>query len=215
VTPRRGKPVEIQALWYNALRTLQELAERLEGAASSSRWRAMAERARASFAAQFWNSAEGCLYDVVEGELADAAIRPNQIFALSLPHPILENEQRARSLLEVVERELLTPAGLRTLSPRDSRYRGRYEGDVASRDGAYHQGTVWPWLMGPFVTAYRKVKGRGPRVEEWLRGMAGMLDASCLGQLPEIADGDAPHTPRGCVAQAWSVGELLRVVSER
>jgi predicted glycogen debranching enzyme len=213
VTPRRGKPVEIQALWYNALRTLQEMADRFGDGAVAAEFGAMAARARVSFAAQFWNGAAGCLYDVVDGERRDGSIRPNQIFTISLQHRILGNDGLARSVLDVVERELLTPAGLRTLSPRDPAYRGRYEGDVASRDGAYHQGTVWPWLMGPFVSAYRKVKGDDERVGAWLRGFAGQMEAACLGQLAEIADGDAPHTPRGCVAQAWSVGEVLRVMS--
>lgn len=215
VTPRGGKPVEIQALWYNALRSLQGMAERFGEAAVAQELGASAARARVSFGAQFWNGAAGCLYDVVDGERRDGSIRPNQIFTISLRHRILGNDELARSVLDVVERDLLTPAGLRTLSPRDAAYCGRYEGGVASRDGVYHQGTVWPWLMGPFVTAYRKVKDGDPRVAEWLRGFAGQMDAMCLGQWPEIADGDAPHAPRGCVAQAWSVGELLRVMSEQ
>jgi predicted glycogen debranching enzyme len=214
VTPRRGKPVEIQALWYNALRTLQEMADQFGDGAAAAQLAAMAARARLSFAAQFWNSAAGCLYDVVNGERRDGSIRPNQIFTISLRHRILGNDGLARSVLDVMERELLTPAGLRTLSPHDPAYRGRYEGDVASRDGAYHQGTVWPWLMGPFAAAYRKVKGNDARVDAWLQAFAGQMETACLGQLPEIADGDEPHKPRGCVAQAWSVGELLRVMSE-
>jgi predicted glycogen debranching enzyme len=213
VTPRKGKPVEIQALWYNALRTLQEMADRFGDEAEAAQLGAMAARARVSFAAQFWNGAAACLYDVVDGDRRDGAIRPNQIFTISLQHRILGNDGLARSVLDVVERELLTPAGLRTLSPGDPAYRGRYEGGVASRDSVYHQGTVWPWLMGPFVAAYRKVNGDDARVDACLRGFAEQMEAPCLGQLPEIADGDAPHTPRGCVAQAWSVGELLRVMS--
>ncbi len=211
VTPRIGKPVEIQALWYNALRILQAMAARFDDQPSEASLGELADRALRSFAEQFWNEKDGCLFDVVNGNERDAAIRPNQLFALSLPHRILEDEARSRSMLDVVERELWTPAGIRTLSPRDSRYRGRYEGGVASRDGAYHQGTVWPWLLGPFVTAYRKVKGDDSRVDGWLRGP----ESPCLGQFAEIADGDAPHTPRGCVAQAWSVAELLRVAVGR
>ena len=213
VTPRRGKPVEIQALWYNALRALEEMAERFGEGDVANDLGALAARARVSFAAQFWNGAAGCLYDVVDGDRRDGSIRPTQIFTISLRHRVLGNDGLARRVLDVVERELLTPAGLRTLSPADAAYCGRYEGGVASRDGAYHQGTVWPWLMGPFVTAYRKVKGDDARVDEWLRAFATQMEAACLGQLPEIADGDAPHAPRGCVAQAWSVGELLRVLS--
>ncbi len=211
VTPRIGKPVEIQALWYNALRILQAMAARFDDRQSEASLGELADRALRNFAEQFWNQEDGCLFDVVNGNERDAAIRPNQLFALSLPHRILEDEARSRSVLDVVERELFTPAGIRTLSPRDSRYRGRYEGGVASRDGAYHQGTVWPWLLGPFVTAYRKVKGDDSRVDGWLRGPG----SPCLGQFAEIADGDAPHTPRGCVAQAWSVGELLRAAVGR
>jgi predicted glycogen debranching enzyme len=213
VTPRIGKPVEIQALWYNALRTLQALAARFEDRVSEATLSEFADRARESFNAQFWNEAEGCLYDVVDSDARDGAIRPNQIFAISLPHRILEDDDRARCVLDVAERELLTPLGLRTLSPRDPQYRGRYEGGVANRDSAYHQGTVWPWLMGPFLTAYRRINGDEPQAREWLRAFEAHLETACLGQISEIADGNAPHTPRGCVAQAWSVAELLRVSS--
>ncbi|MCU1237076.1 MAG: putative glycogen debranching enzyme [Candidatus Solibacter sp.] len=211
VTPRTGKPVEIQALWYNALRTLESLAGRFEDRSSQEFLGELAARARESFNAQFWNEPAGCLFDVVTADSRDAAIRPNQIFAISLPYRILDDDARARRALDVVERELLTPLGLRTLSPRDPQYRGRYEGDVISRDGAYHQGTVWPWLIGPFVTAHRRVNGDDSRTADWLRAFESHLQTSCLGQISEIADGDAPHTPRGCVAQAWSVAELLRV----
>ena len=157
VTPRRGKPVEVQALWYNALRIMQDLAVRF-GDGDAAAYGAMADKAQGSFRGLFWNEQAGCLYDVVDGDARDAAVRPNQIFALSLKHRMLEDGDELR-VLEVVERELLTPAGLRTLSPRDPQYRGRYQGGVVSRDSAYHQGTVWPWLMGPFLTAYARLKG--------------------------------------------------------
>ena len=205
VTPRIGKPVEIQALWYNALRIMQSFADG-EYARTVGE---IAHRARASFREQFWNPHAGCLYDVVNGNALDASIRPNQIFALSLPHRMLD-EERERCVLDVVERELLAPAGLRTLAPTDPQYRARYEGGVVSRDSAYHQGTVWPWLMGPFLTAYTRLNG-SLKAKDWLATVEGMLEYSCLGQIFEVADGDEPHHPGGCFAQAWSVGEILRV----
>jgi predicted glycogen debranching enzyme len=207
VTPRRGKPVEIQALWYNALRIMQDLALRFEDSMAEA-YRKMAAKARGNFRGLFWNEQAGCLYDVVDGDVRDAAVRPNQIFAVSLTHPILEDED-GRRVLEVVKRELLTPMGLRSLAPHDPHYRGRYEGGVVSRDSAYHQGTVWPWLMGPFLTAYVRLKGaREPA--RWLGAFEEALRTGCLGQIGEVADGDAPYAPGGCVAQAWSVAEILR-----
>ena len=213
VTPRPGKPVEIQALWYNALRVMEHLAGRFN---EPQEYGAMAEKARASFNKLFWNEQAGCLYDVVNGEIRDAAIRPNQVIALSLTNTMVSKE-RAVSILGVIERELLTPRGLRTLSPSDPNYIGRYEGGPRSRDGAYHQGTVWPWLMGPYMTAYVKTYGRVAGQEfaaTWLENFQQHLHDACLGQVSEIFDGDAPHAPRGCVAQAWSVAELLRAIVE-
>ncbi|HVF49475.1 MAG TPA: amylo-alpha-1,6-glucosidase [Pyrinomonadaceae bacterium] len=217
VTPRAGKAVEIQALWYNALRVLAELAGRFDDAERAREYASMAERARASFNEQFWNEAEGCLYDVIAGEMRDASIRPNQILAVSLAHSLLAGE-RARKVVATVERELLTPYGLRSLSPRDPRYRGRYEGDALGRDGAYHQGTVWAWLLGPFITAYIKTheakdEARA-RARGWLANFLTHLHEAGLGHVSEIFDGDAPHAPRGCIAQAWSVAELLRASIE-
>src|SRR5258705_5816741 len=216
VTPRTGKPVEIQALWYNALRVMEQLAAKFKDAKAKRNYASMADRARDSFNRSFWNEETGCLYDVVNGAELDASIRPNQIFAVSLPNSMVSSD-RAESILRVVERELLTPRGLRTLSPNDSRYIGRYEGDPRSRDGAYHQGTVWPWLMGAYITAYVKTYGQiaGREVAaEWLKNFGAHLNQACLGQVSEIFDGDAPHNPRGCVAQAWSVAELLRATAE-
>ncbi len=217
VTPRRGKPVEIQALWYNALRVMETLAGEFEDAATRSRCVELAEQLRASFSRLFWNAATSCLYDVVDGERRDAAIRPNQIFAVSLTHALLPDDQ-ARSVVEVVERELLTPYGLRTLAPGDPNYHPRYEGDQRSRDGAYHQGTVWPWLLGPFITAYLKVHGRAPqtlaKVAQFLAAFPEHLQTAGLGQISEIFDGDPPHRPLGCIAQAWSVAEILRALVE-
>ena len=214
VTPRTGQPVEIQALWYNALRTVEEMADRFGDDGARDHCRLLAERARASFNERFWNEAARCLYDYLHDDgTPDTDVRPNQIFALSLPHPIL-NEERARDVVETVERELLTPYGLRSLSPHHKDYRGRYEGDSLARDSAYHQGTVWGWLIGPFITAYLKTHGRTPEslatARGWMLAFREHLSDAGLGQVSEIFDGDPPHTPRGCIAQAWSVAELLR-----
>jgi predicted glycogen debranching enzyme len=216
VTPRQGKPVEIQALWYNALRIMEQLCALLARGAPC-RYREMAEEVKASFEKIFWNPANQCLYDVIDGEHRDASIRPNQILAVSLPHKMVSPEQ-AVLIVDTVEHHLLTPYGLRTLSPTDPHYRGRYEGNAEARDRAYHQGTVWPWLLGPFITAYLEVHGRSAktrkRVAAWLSPLAEFMETEGVGQLPEIFDGDAPHLPRGCIAQAWSVAELLRVCVE-
>ncbi len=217
VTPRTGKAVEIQALWYNALRVMEDLAEKFGDKANEKQYKTMAAGARKSFNELFWNEQTGCLYDVVNGDERDASIRPNQVLAISLTNSLV-SRARAKNILRVVERELLTPRGLRTLSPNDSRYVGRYEGDTRSRDGAYHQGTVWPWLMGSYITAYVKTFGQkaGRKfATEWLNNFEDHLTEACLCQVSEIFDGDSPHTPRGCVAQAWSVGELLRASLER
>ncbi len=213
VTPRHGKPVEIQALWYNALCVMKEFALRFQEEEPASRYAEMAARAFASFNQKFWNEATGCLYDGINGEQRDAAIRPNQIFALSLPHTLLVGE-RAKQVLAVVERDLLTPVGLRSLAPSDPHYIPRYQGGILERDGAYHQGTVWAWLMGPFITAYLKVYGESGRAkaQQLLDGFNVHLREAGLGQVAEIFDAEPPHTPRGCIAQAWSVAELLRVM---
>lgn len=213
VTPRRGKPVEIQALWYNALRILQDLARRFAEPALATRWGAMASGAAERFRALFWNPGTASLCDAVEGAHRDPSIRPNQILAVSLPHSMLDTA-RAASVLNVVTRDLLTPFGLRTLSPNDPAYRGRLEGDAATRDRAYHQGTVWPWLLGPYVDALLRVKGDTPRTRAEaraaLRPLLDFLLAKGVGQLPEVFDGDPPHRSNGCPAQAWSVAEVLR-----
>ncbi|HYY98723.1 MAG TPA: amylo-alpha-1,6-glucosidase, partial [Pyrinomonadaceae bacterium] len=217
VTPRAGKAVEIQALWHNALRVMEGLAREFGSGEDERKYGAMAARARESFARQFWNEEAGCLYDVVNGEERDPSIRPNQIIAASLAHSML-SEERARRVVAVVERELLTPYGLRSLAPSDPRYAGRYEGGPEARDGVYHQGTVWAWLMGPFITAYVKAHGRSPESKRqaaaWLAPLREHLKDAGLGHVSEIFDGDAPHAPRGCVAQAWSVAELLRAAAE-
>jgi glycogen debranching enzyme len=218
VTPRYGKPVEIQALWYNALRTMEDLARRYDRQADSRHFCDLAERARNSFPRLFWNAAGQCLYDVVDGDNRDASMRPNQIFAVSLFHQMLPPE-KAKAVVDAVQRDLLTPYGLRTLAPADPRYRGRYEGDPASRDGAYHQGTVWPWLIGPFVSAYLYVQGHSPAAQaqaaQWLGALQRYAGEEGMGQVPELFDGDPPHRAGGCIAQAWSVGELLRATMLR
>lgn len=211
VTPRRGKPVEVQALWVNALL----VGKRLVG-----RWSTLIEKARASFAERFWNESRQCLYDVVDVEfergVCDGTLRPNQIFAVGgLPEPLLKG-QRARAVVDTVERELWTPLGLRSLAPGEPGYRGRYEGGPAERDAAYHQGTAWPWLLGTFVDAWLGVRGYSPDAKaearaRFLAPLIAHLDEAGLGGVSEIADGDPPHTPRGCPFQAWSVGELLRI----
>lgn len=217
VTPRSGKPVEIQALWYNALRIMEDLGARFEDEERRKQYSGLASRASKTFNRIFWNDDVNCLYDVIEDGVADRSIRPNQIFAVSLHYSMLSVE-RARAVVETVERELLTPVGLRTLNPADPQYRGTYQGDQRSRDSAYHQGTVWPWLLGPFVSAYVKVHGGSEqsrsRANELLRGMENHLTEGGLRQISEIFDGDAPHHPRGCFAQAWSVAEILRALCE-
>jgi predicted glycogen debranching enzyme len=211
VTPRVGKPVEIQALWLNALR----IAE-----AFIPDYRAVYERGMATFAQRFWNEDGGYLYDVVdvdhEAGRADPAFRPNQIFAVGgLPYPLIEGA-RARRIVDEVERVLWTPLGLRTLAPGSSGYQPVYQGDMRSRDGAYHQGTVWPWLMGAFVEAWVRVRGdtvdaRREARQRFLTPLMEHLPHAGIGHISEIADADPPHTPRGCPFQAWSVGEILRL----
>jgi predicted glycogen debranching enzyme len=217
VTPRRGKPVEIQALWYNALCIMEELARRFGDDAAQKRYRNMAAMANWAFNRLFWNEKDNCLYDVVNDGPPDASIRPNQIFAVSLPYAMLSPD-RSRSVVEKVREHLLTPYGLRTLAPGDPQYRGRYMGGPVERDGAYHQGTVWPWLIGPFITAYVKVNGARDaarkQASEWLQPLKDHLSDAALGHISEIFDGDAPQRPAGCVAQAWSVGEVLRAYVE-
>jgi predicted glycogen debranching enzyme len=217
VTPRRGKPVEIQALWYNALCIMKKLAGQLGDEADEWSYGKMAADARSSFNRLFWNESAKCLFDVVDGELRDGSIRPNQILAVSLAHSMLSSEH-AKAVVEKVQEHLFTAYGLRTLAPNDPRYQGRYKGSRLERDGAYHQGTVWPWLMGPFIKAYVKINGgtEAARMEagEWLEALTGHLADGGLGQISEIFDGDAPHRPGGCIAQAWSVAEILRAYVE-
>jgi predicted glycogen debranching enzyme len=217
ITPRTGKPVEIQALWYNALCIMADFASNFGDMKHTAQYSEMADRAKFSFNEKFWNQEAGCLYDVINGESIDDSIRPNQIFAVSLPNTMLEQE-RARRVVATVERELLTPYGLRSLSPNDPKYIGHYEGGPEQRDDAYHQGTVWAWLIGPFLTAYVRVndgsRDARDQAEKWLDPFRAHLNEAGLGQISEVFDGDAPHKPGGCIAQAWSVAEVLRATLE-
>jgi predicted glycogen debranching enzyme len=217
VTPRSGQPVEIQALWYNALKIMEDLAQRFGENDSAARYGKLAANAADTFNRLFWNEAQNCLYDVIENGVADASMRPNQIFAASLHYSMLAKE-KALAVVKTVERDLLTPVGLRTLASSDPHYYPHYEGDQLSRDSAYHQGTVWPWLLGPFITAYVRVNDGTTAAREYahslLRGLEERLTQAGLGQISEIFDGDAPHLPRGCFAQAWSAAEVLRVLCE-
>lgn len=214
-TPRWGKAVEVNALWHNALCQMREFYKQ-KNPTEAAPYGAMADEAGQSFCRAFWNEARGYLNDTVMPDgTVDASLRPNQIFAVSLPYgsPLTRKQQRA--VVDIVERELLTPYGLRTLNRQDDSYKGRYEGPLRQRDEAYHQGTVWPYLLGPFVEAYLKVhdfsrasKAAAARLIEPL--MRHLVQDGCLGSISEIFDGDTPHKPRGCSVQAWSVGELIR-----
>lgn len=215
VTPRHGKAVEINALWYNALSITADFAEKLNRLAESAQYRLTAKKVKASFLPAFWDETRGALYDCVNGDQADRSIRPNQLLALSLPFELLSGAQ-AESVLNEVDQQLFTPVGLRSLSPADPQYRPQYGGDQLSRDGGYHQGTVWTWLIGPYITAVKRYRRTDTkkRFESILLGIKRHLSEGCVGSFSEILDGDAPHRPKGCIAQAWSVGEILRAYSE-
>ncbi len=212
VTPRRGKAVEINALWYNALRLLEGWVREEQGEAAARPLADRAEQAKQSFNARFWYEPGGYLFDVIDGPHGDdSSCRPNQVLAISLPHPVLE-QSRWRPVLDVVSQRLLTPMGLRSLAPGSPDYKPKYYGDLRARDAAYHQGTVWAWLIGPYVDAWIKVHPddrTGAR--RFLQALATeCLKEACIGSISEIFDAEEPFTPRGCVAQAWSVAEVLR-----
>jgi predicted glycogen debranching enzyme len=210
-TPRRGKAVELNALWYNALCLLSRWTREERADGSDARWSSEAARVRESFNRRFWLAAGGHCYDVVDGPAGDSAeFRPNQLLAVSLPSAVLD-ESRWASLVAEVERRLVTPMGLRSLAPGSPDYKPQYFGDLRARDGAYHQGTVWGWLIGPWVDAWLRVHPHDRAgARRWLEGLAGHLDEFGVGSVAEVFDAEAPFTPRGCVAQAWSVAELLR-----
>ena len=211
VTPRRGKAVEINALWYNALRLLSDWQSRAGHPKRAAELRKLADTAYASFNRRFWHAEGGHLYDVVDGEHGDdTACRPNQILSFSLEHPVLDSSRWA-AVLDVVEARLLTPLGLRSLDPGNTDYKSRYDGDLRARDSAYHQGTVWAWLIGPFIDAWIRANPKRPHdARQYLTGFIPHLDHACVGTISEIFDAEEPFAPRGCVAQAWSVAEVLR-----
>jgi predicted glycogen debranching enzyme len=211
VTPRRGKAVELNALWYNALRLLERWLRETGDETAATKYAEAASRNRESFNQRFWSEQLGHLIDVVDGEQGDdPACRPNQVLSISLRHPVLDEAHWA-AVLGTVERELLTPVGLRSLSRSHADYKPRYFGDLRARDAAYHQGTVWGWLIGPFVDAWLKVHPEDRSgARKFIEGMLPHLDEACVGSISEIFDAEKPFTPRGCVAQAWSVAEALR-----
>jgi predicted glycogen debranching enzyme len=213
VTPRRGKAVELNALFYNALRLMERWLREEGDDARAVEMSRHAQRTHESFNRRFWNPQTNCLYDVVDGEQGDdASIRPNMLFSIALPHPVLEPEHW-RSVLEVSQRLLLTPVGLRSLAPGNPDYKSHYDGDLRARDAAYHQGTVWGWLAGPYADAWLKVhQGDVSGLQGMLEGFAAHLREACIGSISEIFDAEEPFTPRGCIAQAWSVAEVLRVL---
>jgi predicted glycogen debranching enzyme len=218
VTPRIGKPVEVNALWHYALTQLAAWARALRDSRAAADYGAAAVQTAASFNRRFWYPAGGYLYDVIDGpgdlsdgagKSVDSSLRPNQIFAVSLGTDLLD-AVRARAVVDVCARELLTSVGLRSLAASDPRYTGHYTGDPRQRDAAYHQGTVWTWLLGPYALAHHRVYGDTGHALALLEGLAPHLDEACVGSISEIMDGDAPHAPRGCFAQAWSIAETLR-----
>jgi predicted glycogen debranching enzyme len=210
ITPRAGKACEINALWYNALKVMEVFAGEI-----GEDWDvSLAEKVRESYE-KFWNPDMGCLFDLIDE--TDPAIRPNQVIAASLPFTPLDNDQ-IQGIVDLATEDLLTPFGLRTLSPEDPAYIGRYEGGPAERDRAYHQGTVWPWLLGPYITARMKAKRRSKKDRDEARELLSpLMDFECqigVGTICEVFDGDEPHRPGGCISQAWSVGEVMRAWSE-
>ncbi len=224
VTPRHGKPVEINALWYNALKTQEELAKRFGEKDYAEKLSKLATKVQKSFVKRFWNKEAGCLYDVVDETLRDNvtiadndSIRPNQIYAVSLPHTMLDKDKE-RAVVDVVLKKLYVDFGLRTLPEDDPDYHGLYKGKLYDRDLAYHQGTAWAYPLGAFISAYLKVNDNSPKAREYakalLEPMKRHLDDGCIGGIAEIFDGDAPHVSRGCYTQAWSVGEIIRAYSE-
>ncbi len=212
VTPRTGKQVEINALWYNAVGFSLEMAKLAGDKKFVSEWKEIPDRIELSYINTFWDEERGYLADFVNGDYKDWSVRPNQIFATSLPYKFLSEDIRSR-ILERVENELLTPRGLRTLSPKNPDYKGIYTGDQAVRDRAYHQGTVWPWLLGHFVEGYLKIYDKNglDKARDIYHGFEAVMSEAGIGSISEVYDGDPPHLPGGAISQAWSVAELLRI----
>lgn len=214
VTPRIGKPVEINALWFNVLMIMRDCATRIGDAEAAAEYETAAQRTARSFVERFWFAEGGYLYDVVDGPQGnDESLRPNQIFAVSLRHGVLDDE-RAKSVVDICARHLWTPAGLRSLAPQAAGYVGSYGGSPRERDAVYHQGTAWSWLLGPFVCAHYRVHGDLAQARAYLDGIRSHLRDACVGQISEIFDGDPPFTAVGCFAQAWGVAEILRAWGE-
>jgi predicted glycogen debranching enzyme len=214
VTPRTGKAVEINALWFNALAIMRDFAQQLGDAEAAREYGSASERVARSFDERFWYAEGGYLYDVIDSPAGeDASLRPNQIFAVSLRHPLLENG-RAKAVIDKCMHELWTPVGLRSLAPTDPRYVSHYGGSPHERDASYHQGTVWSWLLGPFALAHYRIYNDAPAALALLNGMTAHLRDACVGQVSEIFDAEAPFASRGCFAQAWGVAETLRAWSE-
>jgi predicted glycogen debranching enzyme len=219
ITPRAGKAVEIQALWYNALRIMEITANRFNEKKLAESYSILADKAKTSFIESFWNNQRNCLFDVLGKSGADGSLRPNQIIAVSLDFTMLDDAKNTL-IVDLVAKKLLTPCGLRTLEGSDSSYIGRYQGDRFHRDQAYHNGTVWPWLLGPFTTAFLKVKGDNAENRSFVSKnfieplLIKQIEQAGLGTINEIFDGDAPFSPRGCIAQAWSIAEPLRAYVE-
>lgn len=215
VTPRIGKAVEINALWYNALRIYARLLKLNGNKELSERFRKKAKFTKKKFIEIFWNEELLYLYDVVNDDIKDASLRPNQLLALGLSYPLIKGK-KAKKILDVVKEKLLTPFGLRSLSPDDENYKGTYDGNIVQRDDAYHQGTVWSWLIGPYIDALFHCYGKAakPEAQQAIHQLLLHLNNAGIGSISEIFDGDAPHKPRGCIAQAWSVAELLRVIRQ-
>lgn len=215
VTPRRGKPVEIQALWYNALMIYENLLTLNHEEIPAAGILEKAALVKRSFTEQFWYTAGNYLYDVIDGDNKDSSLRPNQLFAISLPFQLI-NGKKAKAVLKIVTEKLYTPVGLRSLPADDERYVPVYGGDAWHRDSSYHQGTVWSWLLGAYTDCVMKLGSKDPKgkSKKLLKAFAYHLNEACIGTVSEIFDAEAPHHPRGCVAQAWGVGELLRVIKE-
>lgn len=215
ITPRTGKDVEINALWYNALCIMHELAQKLKEPNDSKTYASLAVQIKKSFNEQFWNEEAKCLYDFVNGSQKNGDVRPNQIFAVSLPFEILD-EERQKAVVLLVGNELLTGCGLRTLSQNNEQFIGTYSGDPYHRDAAYHQGTVWPWLIGAYLEAYLKVNKSSPESKKYCASIidpfSKQLRDGGIGTISEIFDGNEPHLPKGCISQAWSVAEILRIL---
>jgi predicted glycogen debranching enzyme len=215
ITPRMGRPVEIQALWYNAICIFAKLLQLNNDLEKANMVQRVSERTKQSFNAIFWNSQGNYLYDVIDqNNKPDASIRPNQLFAISLPFTLIDDAQKATAILSIVTEQLYTPPGLRSLSPKDPAYIGDYGGGQYRRDSSYHQGTVWSWLLGPYIDSLLRTGGTKEQAQAVINGFKYHLDEACIGTVSEIFNGNPPHYPRGCIAQAWGVAEVLRVIQE-